>query len=188
MDDLAEKGARRTAQRSCREACRRDAVAGEFQSMRRATTNARPSTLARPSGRRFRRALSCNKVRIPPNQVEFTSRRAAVRGRRDRALRKKVIGRSRAAFPDGFRGGSVLRRLMRTLAMFHQPARQHSGRIFLHPEIEQRANFLPEIGGMAKARKLVTLQGVARCREKELPRRLGSVVVHEGLLGEIGAR
>jgi len=73
---------------------------------------------------------------------------------------------------------SVFLNLLRTLPLFHQPAREHGGGIFLDPKIEKRADLLTEIGGMAETREFITLQRVARSGEKKLPRRLGFAVVH----------
>jgi len=50
------------------------------------------------------------------------------------------------------------------------------------PLVEQRADLLPEIGGMAEAREFIALQRGARSGEKELPRRLGFLAMHTVLL------
>jgi hypothetical protein len=36
-------------------------------------------------------------------------------------------------------------------ALFHEPAREHGGSVFLQPLIEEGADLLAEIGGVAKA-------------------------------------
>ena len=58
-----------------------------------------------------------------------------------------------------------------TLAMLHQPARQHGGAVFLDPLIHESNDFLAQVGDVAEPRQLVTLQTVARRRQQELPRR-----------------
>ncbi len=118
------------------------------------------------------------KLRIEPRKIGFTSHWASVCTRGDRPIRKKIIGRSISVLRERFSSRSVVRRLLRTFPLLHQPARQHGRGILLDPKIQKRADFLAEIGGMTKTRKFITLQRVARSREKKFPRRLGFVVVH----------
>ena len=115
-------------------------------------------------------------------KIAITSRRAAICGWRNRSIRKKVIGHSMSGSQRGLAGGSGLRHLRRALALLHQPARQHGGGILLEPLVEKRADFLPEIGGMAEAREFIALQRGARSRENEFPRGLRLLAVHKGLL------
>ena len=156
------------------EACDGDAGAGEFIRSGRGM----PRTLPGPNGCSSASARAGGTLRIERRKIDFTSSSASVCGRRDRPLRKKIIGHGMSVFPWRFSGGSVFRRLLRPLPLLHQPARQHGGGVFLHPEIEKRANLLAEICGMAQTREFITLQRVTRSGEKELPRRLGLVVVH----------
>ena len=105
---------------------------------------------------------------------------------RTRLIREKIIGHGTGSLsaPSGC-SNALFRRRQRLLAidrlaggplaLLHQPARQHSRSVLLQPGIEQLADFLAEIGRMAKPGKLVALQGVAGCREQELPWRLGLV-------------
>jgi len=123
-------------------------------------------------------ASASGKLRIEHRKIAFTSSRASVCGRGDRPIRKKVIGHGVSIFPERFSRGSILLRLLRTFPLFHQPASQHSGGVFLHPQVEKRSDLLAEIGGMAETREFVALQRVTRSGEKELPRGLGLVVVH----------
>jgi hypothetical protein len=144
-----------------------------------------------PSGRgdhRFVSARAGGKLWVEHREIAFTSSRASICGRRDRPIRKKIIGHGMSVFPCRFTGGSVFLNLLGVLPLLHQPASQHGRGIFLHPKIEQSADLLAEIGGMAETREFVALERVSRSREEELPRRLGLVVVHMGLLGSDGCK
>jgi hypothetical protein len=145
--------------------------------------HADPDTCPGPSDRDFGSVRTGVELRNEYRKIAFTSCRASVRGLRDRAISKKIIGRSISIFRDRFSGGRVFLRLMGTLPLLHQPTREHGGGILLNPKVEKSADLLAEIGGMAQAREFVALQRVSRGREKELPRRLGLVMVHAGLLG-----
>ena len=112
-----------------------------------------------------------------------TNSSAAARGvLRSGTIRKQIIGRGMAVprlrFSTGGNGfrAAFLGRVEGLGAMLHEPASEHGGGILFEPGIEQLANLLAEIGGVAQARQLITLQRIARCGEKELPRRLGLVV------------
>jgi hypothetical protein len=116
------------------------------------------------------------------------SRAGAKFGRRARLVREKIIGRgvgglaprvtSRSPLVVADRGRRALRLLAfpGTLALFHQPARQHGRGVFFEPGIQQLRDLLAEIGGVAEPRKLVTLQGVTGRGQKKLPRGLGFVI------------
>jgi hypothetical protein len=54
--------------------------------------------------------------------------------------------------------------------LLEKPSGKQGGGAFLHPLIDQRGDFLAEIGSMSQSRKFKTLKGVARSGEKELPR------------------
>ncbi len=54
--------------------------------------------------------------------------------------------------------GSVLLSLRGPFPLLHQPAREDSCRIFLHPKVKKRTNFLAEVGGMAESREFVALE------------------------------
>ncbi len=135
-------------------------------------------TLPEPNGRHLVSARAGSKLEIERRKIVFTSSRASVCGRGDRPIRKKIIGHGMSILPCRFTRRSVFLNLLRTLPLFHQPARQHGGGVFLHPKVEKRADLLAEIGGMAETREFITLQRVARSGEKKLPRRLGFVVIH----------
>ena len=117
-----------------------------------------------------------------PRKIAITSGWAAISARRGRPIRKKVIGHGTSALHWRVASGNGLQHLRRTLALLHQPARQHGAGILLEPLVEKRTDLLPEIGGMAEAREFIALQRGARSREKELPRGLRLLAVHEGLL------
>jgi hypothetical protein len=114
------------------------------------------------------------------------SRTGAKIGWRTRLIGKKIIGRAtRVVAPRVSTGDSlVIRRwpFMRLtsrggmLALLHQPARQHSRCVLFKPGIQQLRDLLAEIGRVAQTGEFVALQGSARRREKELPRRLGLVI------------
>src|SRR6266446_1729558 len=107
--------------------------------------------------------------------------RATVYGRRNRPIREKIIGRGMGVLRRRLTGGSDFLCWRGTFALLHQPARKHGCGIFLHPLIQKRSDLLAEIGSMAEAREFITLQRIARSREKELPRGLRLVVSHKGL-------
>ncbi len=140
-----------------------------------------------PSDCGFVIARASGKLWIEHRKIAFTSSGASICGRRDRPIRKKVIGHCMSVFREGFGRSNVLLRLLRAFPLLHQPARQHGRGIFLHPQVEKRADLLAEIGGMAEPREFIALQRVSRSGEKKLPRRLSFVVVHAGLL-ENGSR
>jgi hypothetical protein len=116
-------------------------------------------------------------------KIAFTSSRAAVCRRKDRPVRQNIIGRSvsgpRQRVP---RAGRFLC-AWRVLTLLNQVTREHGCRVFLHPLIEKCSNLLAEIGRMVETREFVALERIARSREQELPRWLGSGTSHESLLG-----
>jgi hypothetical protein len=140
-----------------------------------------PSTTPGPGDRCFVSGIASRKLRIGERKKLFTSSRTSICGRRDRPIRKKIIGHGMSVFPERFAGGNAFQHLLRPLLLFHQPARQHGCGVFLHPKIEKRADLFAEIGGMTETREFVALERVSRSREQKLPRRLGLVIVHEGL-------
>ncbi len=135
-----------------------------------------------PNDRGFVIAIASVKLQIKHRKIAFTSSGASVCGRRDRPIRKKVIGHGMSVFRESFKRRRVFLCLLRAFPLLHQPARQHGRGIFLHPKVEKRANLLAEISSMVETREFIALQRVSRSREKKLPRRLGLVVVHAGLL------
>jgi hypothetical protein len=115
-------------------------------------------------------------------KIAFTSSGAPICGRRDRPIRKKIIGH---AMPVLQRRTGDIRgfwRVRRALPLLHQPAREHGRGVLLNPLIEKGADLLAEIGGMTETREFIALQRDARSREKELPRGLGLGTDHVGLL------
>ena len=110
-------------------------------------------------------------------KIAITSRGAAVCGPRDLPIRKKIIGHDMSAVWFGFGGGRVHRR-RRAFALLHQPARHHGGSVLLEPLVEQRADLLAQICGVAQPRQLIALQAIPRSRKQEFPGRLGTVMGH----------
>ncbi len=144
------------------------------------TRGARPGL----SDRGFVIARASGKLWIEHRKIAFTSSGASVCGRRDRPIRKNIIGHRMPAFRRGRTGASGFLRLRRALLLLHQPPREHGRRTFLKPLVEKRPDFFAEIGGVIEAGEFKALQRVARGREKELPRRFGFLKGHAGLLEE----
>jgi hypothetical protein len=160
------------------EAFERNVGAREWKPLGRMTLGTPPG----PGDRSFVGARAGCRLRMECRKMAFTSSGASVCGRRDRSIRKKIIGHTMSASGEGFSRGHVLLPLLRAFPLPHQPAGHHSCGILLHPKVEKRANLLAEIGGMAETREFIALQRISRSREKKLPRRLGLAVAHAGLL------
>ena len=154
-----------------------NAGATERKPLRHTTADTTP----RPNDRGLVSARTSGELRIERRKIAFPSSRVSIYLRRDRQIRKKIIGRSIAVFLANFSRNGGFVDLLRAFRLLHQPAGQHGRGILLHPQVEQRADLLAEIGGMAEPRKFVALQRVSRSREKKLPRRLSLVMVHAGL-------
>jgi len=97
------------------------------------------------------------------------------------SIRQNIIGHRMAVGGAGIRIGRIFRGGGGTAALLDQPAREHGGSVLLEPLVEEFANFLAEIGGVAQARKFVGLQGIARSREKKFPGSLGAELGHRVL-------
>jgi len=96
-------------------------------------------------------------------------------GRRSRLIREKIIGhRMRGLATAGRIRCSFLDHRM--FALLHEPARQQGRGILFEPAIQQRHNFLAEIGRMVQARQFVAVKGIARSGEQELPIGLSFVI------------
>ena len=109
----------------------------------------------------------------------------SVRSRRMEGLiREEIIGHGMRAGLGAGRGRVVCARRGRTLALFHQPAREHRAGVFVKPLIEQRSNFLTKVGGMTEPREFVGLERCSRSGQQEFPRRLCLVTGHRTLLGD----
>jgi hypothetical protein len=135
-------------------------------------------TLPAPGDRGLVNGKAGGKLWIEHQKIAITSRWASICGRRDRPIRRKVIGHGMSVFRERFTRNRVFLRLLRAFPLVHQPSREHCRGIFFHPKVEKGANLLAEIGGMAKTREFKALQRSSRSREKKLPRRLGFVVGH----------
>ena len=117
---------------------------------------------AGPESWRSWKAITGAKVRFKSQKIASTSRWTSIRGGRDGSIRKKIIGHGMSIFGRNVYARNVLLNRLRVFPVLHQPASQHSRRVFLHPQVEKSANFLAEIGGMAEPREFVALQGVPR--------------------------
>jgi len=143
----------------------------------------RPGT---PLSLRVSVALSgkpCGELSNTSRKIAFTSSGAAICRRGDRPLRQNIIGRSVSGPQQRVARAGRFLCARRVLPLLNQVAREHGCRVFLHPLIEKRGNLLAEIGRVAEARKFVALERIARSREQELPRWLGTGTSHESLLG-----
>ena len=105
--------------------------------------------------------------------------------RRNDTIPQKVIGRTTPLVFRGYGRGSSLFGEDSSFALIHQPARQHGGGIFLEVLIQESPQFLAQIRRMSEAGKFIALQCIAGRGEKEFPRRLGVIGVHENLLDNV---
>jgi len=135
-----------------------------------------------PIGHGFAGGKESRKSQLQRRLMAFTSSGASVCGWRERSIRKNIIGHGMSVFPERFSSGNLLLRLLRAFPLLHQPARQHGRGTFFNPKVEKRADFLAEIGGVIEPREFKALQRIVRSGEKKLPRGLGLVAVHAGLL------
>ncbi len=118
-------------------------------------------------------------------RADETSSSCTGSARRNDAIPQKVIGRTTPLVFGGCgRGGSLFGE-DGAFALIHQPARQHSRGVFLEVLIHERSQFLAQIRCMSEAGKFITLESIAGGGEKEFPRRLGVVGVHENLLDNV---
>lgn len=103
---------------------------------------------------------------------------AAIFGLRSGSIRKKVIGHRMRSIAPRWLARKHVRRPRGAFPLLEKPAGKHGGGVFLQPLVDQRGNFLSEIRGVRQSRKFKTLEGVARSREKELPRGLSRAAGH----------
>jgi hypothetical protein len=126
------------------------------------------------------RETSCSRAK----KIAEVSKSSVGSRRRERLIREEIIGhRMRTGLGTG-RGRIVCARGGRTLALFHQPAREHRASVFIKPLIEQRSNFLTKIGGMTETREFVGLERCSRSGQQEFPRRLCFVTGHGRSCGD----
>ena len=98
------------------------------------------------------------------------------------AIHQKVIGRTMTVGGSGLVGRGLLRRSVHSeFSLLDEPASEVRGGIFLEPLIEQRGDFLAQIGGMRETGKFVGLQSIAGSREQEFPGGLGAGLRHDNL-------
>ncbi len=96
------------------EALERNAGANEWKPLGRMTLGTPPG----PSDRSFADARAGCKLRMERRKMAFTSSRASVCGRRDRSIRKKIIGHATSTSGERFRG-DVLLPLLRAFPLLH---------------------------------------------------------------------
>ena len=150
------------------------------------------STPFRPGGARgtldkIRKTTCCSPRRASERSVVATRNVWA-----NESIRQKIIGH-RMAVGGNRPGNYLLRRSLDVggahvaFAQLEEHTSDHGVGIFVDPLIEERIDFLAQIGGVTQARKFVTVQGVARSGEEEFPRRLGAAGSHGALrCGRIG--
>lgn len=110
-----------------------------------------------------------------------TSGRPPVLGLRSRSIRKDIIGPTFriAAHGGGSRKG--FRQVAGAFALLQkQPCHRGVGLIG-HPLIQQGGDFLAQVGGVGKTRKLEALQRIFGSGEKEVPGRLAEARSHVNL-------
>src|SRR5260370_23624922 len=180
MTEMAAMLVERKREARLREAFEGSAGARELEQIERVTMGTPPV----PEPGRIGSGTAISKLQIKGWKVTGALGRAAVCGRRNRPIRKKIIGRGMRVLRRRLAEGSDFLYWRGTFALLHQPARKHGCGIFLHPLVQKGSDLLAEIGSMAEAREFITLQRIARSREKELPRRLRLVVSHKGLQGQ----
>jgi hypothetical protein len=121
---------------------------------------------------------------INNSRISGTSCVAATYGWWRGPIRKNIIGHGMSIGRKQFVTRSRFRCPGKPLRLIHQQPREHSAGVFFDPLVQQRANFLAEIGGVTETREFITLQRIARSREEELPRRLRWGTGHVSLLGD----
>ena len=102
------------------------------------------------------------------------------------SIRQKIIGHNVAIGRHRFGSGLIRRGLdvggaHVAFAQLEEHASDHGVGIFVEQLIDKRIDFLAEIGGVAEARKFVTVQSVAGSGKEEFPRRLGAAGGHVAL-------
>jgi hypothetical protein len=97
-------------------------------------------------------------------KTEKPSGSSAGNGRREHSISEEIIGhrlsvgRCAGGGPIVGTGAGAVRG---ALAIFHQPAREHRAGVFVEPLIEQGANLLAGVGGVAKSGEFIGLQRIA---------------------------
>jgi hypothetical protein len=120
----------------------------------------------------------------PTKKVAEVSKNSVGSRRVEGLIREEIIGRGMRPGLGAGRGRVVCAGRGRTLALFHQPTREHRAGVFVDPLIEQRSNFLTKVGGMTEPREFVGLERCSGSGQKEFPRRLCLVTGHRTLLGD----
>lgn len=159
-----------------------DRGAPERSAWLRARLTLRPCPLGTPPRRIARSVIRDGRGRetaLRSSQISCTSRRTSNFGRWDGSIRKNIIGHRMRPRREQFLCWGRLWRLAKPLRVIDQQAREHGASTFFDPLVNQRSNLLAEIGGVSQAREFVALKGIARSREKKLPRRLGWATGHD---------
>jgi len=173
---LVERG---RGARSC-EAFEENTEAGEQEQLERVTMGTPPGAWVGGIGS----DATTGKLQVEGWKAIRALGRAAGCGRRNRPIRKNIIGHGMGVLGRRLAGRGVFLYWRGTFALLHQPARKHGCGIFLHPLVQKRSDLLAKIGSMVEAREFIALQRDSRSREKELPRRFGFAIGHGDLLAE----
>src|SRR5208282_3631703 len=120
-------------------------------------------------------------IREISRRVDETSAWSTGSARWSDPFSQKVIGRTTPLVFGTCGRGSSLFFKDSAFALIHQPACQHGRGVFLEVLIQERSQFLAQIGRVSEAGKFIGLQRVAGSGQQELPGRLGVVRVHENL-------
>jgi len=124
------------------------------------------------------RETSCSRA----TKIAEVSKSSVGSRRSERLIREEIIGQRMRTGLGARRGRIVCAGGGGTLALFHQPAREHRAGVFVKPLIEQRSNFLTKVGGMTETREFVGLERCSGSGQQEFPRRLCFVTGHRTLL------
>ena len=152
-----------------------------------------PTLLREPLRTPPRRITRCvrsggsgEKAPVKDAKISNTSYGTSICGRRSGSIRKNIIGHG-SGYGVSVRGQKFFTRSAfggagRPFALLDQPASEHGASVLFDPLVEQGANLLAEVGGVAQTREFVALERIAGSREKELPRGLCCGTGHVGLL------
>lgn len=120
------------------------------------------------------RARAANRLR----EIAKTSRTAPISGLRSGSIREKIIGRTLRTGVVRFGAREGVRPVTGAFAFLQKQPGHGGAGLIGQPLVHQGADLLAKIRGTGQPGKLEALQGVFGGREKEVPRRFGTVSVH----------
>jgi hypothetical protein len=166
----------------CCEAAARPLAKGDVGSMEMVEG----STPFRPSGARGALDQIMKSDQFSPRRTSERSFATARNVWANESIRQKIIGHRMAVGRHGL-GNGLFRRGLDVggahiaFAHLEEHASDHGVGIFVEQLVDKGIDFLAEIGRVAEARELVTVQGVAGSGKEEFPRRLSAANVHGAL-------